>query len=343
MPVPAATGVRFADAPRLYRVPLTLPVETPAGAEQRDALIVLNRRGIARIVPVGGPAAVAPPDLELPELDDNGAGALAAAAEPWTTMHARHAGNAGDVLKQVALVALLEEMLRDPAPLTYVEAHAGAGLYPLGSAGEWGDGVLRVWNARDGLLGRYAEIVRGFSAVGAARPAAMPGSPLVARALLREGDRMVLHEIDPERRGAAAHASGRRRPRAGRFVRRRGARKGPRDGAYRSSLHAQAGVDRRGARDGEDRRDAGGALVSGEGADPAARADPRSWRRLGVHGVAVELHWTPLRLKRDRLNGAGLILANVPKAAVSTICATLPELGAALQTHGEWSAVQIGF
>ena len=61
--------------------------------------------------------------------------------------HARHAGNAGDVLKHVALVALIEAMLGDPAPLTYVETHAGDGLYPLGSAGEWGDGVLRVWSA----------------------------------------------------------------------------------------------------------------------------------------------------------------------------------------------------
>jgi hypothetical protein len=73
VPVPSGDGVRFADAPRLYRVPLTLLVETPAGAERRDALIVLNRRGIARIVPMGGPPAVAAPDLELPELDDNGA------------------------------------------------------------------------------------------------------------------------------------------------------------------------------------------------------------------------------------------------------------------------------
>jgi 23S rRNA A2030 N6-methylase RlmJ len=65
--------------------------------------------------------------------------------------------------------------------------------------------------------------------------------------------------------------------------------------------------------------------------------------KLGVHGVAVELHWTPLRLKRDRLNGSGLILSNLPPAAVSAICAALPELGSALQTHGEWSATQIGF
>ena len=120
--------------------------------------------------------------------------------------HARHAGNGGDVIKHVALIALLEAMVRDPAPLTYVETHAGAGLYPLGSAGEWGDGVLRVWNAREGLLGRYAEIVRGFSAPGAARPASMPGSPLVARALLRDGDRMVLHEIDSGTAGVLRRA-----------------------------------------------------------------------------------------------------------------------------------------
>jgi 23S rRNA A2030 N6-methylase RlmJ len=64
-----------------------------------------------------------------------------------------------------------------------------------------GDGVLRLWNARDGLLGRYAEIARRLSEPGAARPAAAPGSPLVAQALLRPHDRMVLHEIDPRSAG----------------------------------------------------------------------------------------------------------------------------------------------
>ena len=69
VPVPSRNGVRFADAPRLYRVPLTLLVETPAGSERRDAVIVLNRRGIARIVPEGETPPPAP-DVELPELDD---------------------------------------------------------------------------------------------------------------------------------------------------------------------------------------------------------------------------------------------------------------------------------
>jgi hypothetical protein len=63
--------VRFADAPRLYRVPLSLTVTTAAGVERREAEIVLSRRGIARIVPRGVEQPVAGPlDVELPELDD---------------------------------------------------------------------------------------------------------------------------------------------------------------------------------------------------------------------------------------------------------------------------------
>jgi hypothetical protein len=65
--------------------------------------------------------------------------------------------------------------------------------------------------------------------------------------------------------------------------------------------------------------------------------------RLGVHGTAVELHWTPLRLQRDRLNGCGVAFAHAPLAAVSALCATLPELGALLETHGAWDSAVIGF
>jgi len=73
VPVPDGAGIRFADAPRLYRVPLTLRVATPAGVEKREVLIVLNRRGIARIVPEGTAQPVPSAELELPELDDDGA------------------------------------------------------------------------------------------------------------------------------------------------------------------------------------------------------------------------------------------------------------------------------
>lgn len=257
--------------------------------------------------------------------------------------HARHAGNAGDVLKHVALVALLEAMLQDPAPLTYAESHAGDGLYPLGSAGEWGEGLARVWTAREGLLGRYAEIARGLSPPGAPRPHVAPGSPLIARALLRAQDRMVLHEIDPR----SAAVLRRTLPQA--EVRESDGLLGVAELSGGRSLRlidppytqkrewtdAARAMERMGA--------APMALWYPIKALTRPRALVQELAKLGVHGVAVELHWTPLRLKRDRLNGAGLVLANVPAAAVSAICAGLPGLGAALQTHGEWSATQIGF
>src|SRR5260370_34218223 len=122
--------------------------------------------------------------------------------------HASDAGNGGDVFKHVALVALLEELLRDPAPLLYIETHAGDGLYPLGSAGEWGAGVQQIWKAEGGLVGRYARLARDFSPPGAARPEAVAGSPLIAARLLRPQDRLLLHEIDPQSAAVLRRAVG---------------------------------------------------------------------------------------------------------------------------------------
>lgn len=257
--------------------------------------------------------------------------------------HARHAGNAGDVFKHVALLALLEELTRDPAPLLYVETHAGDGLYPLGSAGEWGAGALRVWAARDGLLGRYASRLRELSPQGEQRPVALPGSPLLASRALRAQDRMLLHEIDPR------SASVLRRSVPAAEVREA-------DGlaALPSAVAGRAVVlvDPPYARK-QEWTDAARAAASLPGVPLAlwypikALTRPRALMielaRLGVHGTAVELHWTPLRLKRDRLNGCGMIFKDVPLAAVSAVCAALPELGRALQTHGEWGSAAIGF
>ena len=257
--------------------------------------------------------------------------------------HARHAGNAGDVFKHVALLAVLEELTRDPAPLLYLETHAGDGRYPLGSAGEWGAGALRVWGARDGLVGRYASRVRELSPQGAQRPEAVPGSPLLASRLLRAQDRMLLHEIDPQ------SASVLRRSVPGAEVR-------IADGlaALRSAVEGRAFVliDPPYAQK-QEWTDAARAAAGLAGVALAlwypvkALTRPRALlvelARLGVHGTAVELYWTPLRLKRDRLNGCGMIFKDLPLAAVSAVCSTLPELGAALQTHGEWGSAAIGF
>ena len=71
VPSPGRSGVRFADAPRLYRVPMSVSISTPLGTEKREAVIVLARRGIARIQAEGEQVAAAgPAEAELPELDD---------------------------------------------------------------------------------------------------------------------------------------------------------------------------------------------------------------------------------------------------------------------------------
>ena len=264
--------------------------------------------------------------------------------------HARHAGNAGDVFKHVALLAALEELLRDPAPLEYVETHAGDGLYPLGSNGEWSDGIQRLWTsvgdpgtpyATPTLVGRYAELVRGFSRPGAARPEVYPGSPLIARKLLRPGDRMRLFEIDAQ----AARVLRRTVPDAD-------LRQEDGLGQLAAPPRALVLIDPPYTQK-QEWTDAARAAARIPGvplllwypikALTRPRALIAALAKEGVHGTAVELHWTPLRLKRDRLNGSGLLFANLPRAVVAAACAALVELGPALQTHGEWGAVEIGF
>jgi 23S rRNA (adenine2030-N6)-methyltransferase len=255
--------------------------------------------------------------------------------------HARHAGNAGDVFKHLALVAALEELTSNAGPLHYFETHAGDGLYQLGSAGEWGDGVQRVFSANAGLLGRYAGLVRGFSRNGATRPEIYPGSPAVAAKLLRPGDKSILYEID------ARAASILRRTVPDAEVREADGLAGIQPSGRSLVLidppftQKQEWTDA--ARTAARLGDAALLLWYPIKALTRPRALLAELAKLGLRGVAVELHWTPLRLKREKLNGSGVIFAGPARAALPAFMAAIPELGAALQTHGEWSAVQIGF
>jgi 23S rRNA (adenine2030-N6)-methyltransferase len=255
--------------------------------------------------------------------------------------HARHAGNAGDVLKHVALVAALEELTKDPQPLSYVETHAGDGLYPLGSAGEWGDGVQRVFAFNGGLVGRYAQLVRRFSKTEASRPEIYPGSPSIASELLRPGDKSILFEIESRAasvlRRTVPNAEVREAdgltlaPPAGRSL------------VFIDPPFTQKQEWTDAARTAARLGNASLLFWYPIKALTRPRALLVELAKLGLRGVAVELHWTPLRLKRERLNGAGLIFAGPARGALPAFLASLPELGAALQTHGEWSAIQIGF
>jgi len=120
--------------------------------------------------------------------------------------HAYHAGNIGDVLKHVVLARLFVYFQRKDKAFRILDTHAGIGLYDLSSAetqktGEWQDGIAKVLAADipsslAGLLAPWLDVV------GALNPedslTLYPGSPEIARRLLRKQDRLTLTELHPE-------------------------------------------------------------------------------------------------------------------------------------------------
>lgn len=123
--------------------------------------------------------------------------------------HAYHAGNLADLHKHALLAAMLAYLAAKPKPMSYLETHAGRGLYDLA-----GSEAARTGEAMAGIERALAEdwlpaghpllaVLAGVRARHGAR--SYPGSPLVAATLLRPGDRMDLAELHP----AEARALGR--------------------------------------------------------------------------------------------------------------------------------------
>ena len=122
--------------------------------------------------------------------------------------HAFHAGNFADVVKHTLLVVLLTALGRKSAPWCYLDSHAGAGAYDLGSDAarrtrEAAEGILKLWPARRRLPPAAEELCRlvaGFNPglVADELPRVYPGSPAIAAALARSSDRLVLAELQSE-------------------------------------------------------------------------------------------------------------------------------------------------
>ncbi|MEZ5557890.1 MAG: 23S rRNA (adenine(2030)-N(6))-methyltransferase RlmJ [Pseudomonadales bacterium] len=125
-----------------------------------------------------------------------------ASADMLSYLHEYHAGNFADVLKHLVLVRVLEYLTRKPAPLRYVDTHAGAGLYRLDGTEalqtrEFHDGIARLWVRDDvpEVIVPYLDLVRRCNGDGPLRT--YPGSPWLARAMLRQQDRLDLCELHP--------------------------------------------------------------------------------------------------------------------------------------------------
>jgi 23S rRNA (adenine2030-N6)-methyltransferase len=114
--------------------------------------------------------------------------------------HGFHAGNHADVLKHVALVALLRLLTRKDKPLVVLDTHAGAGMYSLEQGfavrnAEFRDGIARLWERTDlpAPVADYLDQVRAVNADGVLRQ--YPGSPRIALGVLRPQDRLRLFEL----------------------------------------------------------------------------------------------------------------------------------------------------
>jgi len=128
--------------------------------------------------------------------------------------HAYHAGSLADVHKHAVLAWVAAYLTRKNKPLSYIETHAGRGLYDLSSpearkTGEAASGILRRgvagWFDTDHPYARARAAIRQRSGEGA-----YPGSPLIAKELLRQTDRMHLAEMHPREHAALRDAMGRR-------------------------------------------------------------------------------------------------------------------------------------
>jgi 23S rRNA (adenine2030-N6)-methyltransferase len=134
--------------------------------------------------------------------------------------HAYHAGNHADVLKHVVLARALALMTKKDKPLFFLDAHAGAGRYAL-----WGDEALKTLEWQDGagrfydrkgealalspdveaLIAPWREAVTSINDGG--QPLShYPGSPDLARIMLRPDDRMLFNELHPEDEARLAKA-----------------------------------------------------------------------------------------------------------------------------------------
>ncbi len=107
-------------------------------------------------------------------------------------------------MKHALLVRMLLHLRRKETPFRFIDTHAGLGFYDLTASeaertGEWREGVGRLDaplpDAAEALIAPYREILAATQARHG--PHTYPGSPAIARELLRRQDQAVLVEKHP--------------------------------------------------------------------------------------------------------------------------------------------------
>lgn len=117
--------------------------------------------------------------------------------------HSFHAGNHADVLKHIVLSLIIDSLKKKEKPFLYLDTHSGAGRYQLShhhaqKTNEYREGVDPIWQQRDNapaLLKPYLSVLKHYNDTDDIQY--YPGSPLIAKQLLRQNDELQLAELHP--------------------------------------------------------------------------------------------------------------------------------------------------
>lgn len=114
--------------------------------------------------------------------------------------HSFHAGNHGDVLKHICQLLLINKLKSKDKGFVYIDTHSGAGLYKLDSeqankTNEYQQGISRLaaYQGNDPAILAYQSLCADYL-----RQDQYPGSPEIARKLMRDQDKLVLMELHNE-------------------------------------------------------------------------------------------------------------------------------------------------
>lgn len=120
--------------------------------------------------------------------------------------HVYHAGNHADILKHAVFVLILKHLKQKAKPFTVFDSHAGEGFYYLDDVrsqktGEVNNGLKRFlseiqneqYQDASSLLEGYTNLISAYE-----KTNRYPGSPEIARNLLRPTDELILSELHPQ-------------------------------------------------------------------------------------------------------------------------------------------------
>nr|WP_086939230.1 23S rRNA (adenine(2030)-N(6))-methyltransferase RlmJ [Thaumasiovibrio occultus] len=115
--------------------------------------------------------------------------------------HSFHAGNHADVVKHIVETLILQTLKQKEKPFVYHDTHSGVGRYDLQDeraekTGEYKEGIARIFE-QENLPEGMQDYLDAIKALNEGDLRYYPGSPRVARAQIREQDRMVLTELHP--------------------------------------------------------------------------------------------------------------------------------------------------